>query len=125
MSMTGGAMTNILSVLAINIPVYLVWIIAFIIAIVNIKNYPKVSLLTITSVIILFIVNVLSSIFTCLMPLIYKDYGWSTATVGLIMGTINITRSFVTALAWALIIGAIFGWRNRPDYLMAEDRQKK
>ena len=124
MVMTGEFMTAFLSVLAVNIPIYLVWLVMFIVALINIKNYPKVSLLTIISVIIFFISNILSCISTGILPMVYREYGWSSSTFAMIMGTVNVIRSFFTALAYALLIGAVFGWRKKDEYLIAEDRQK-
>ena len=116
---------TILSSLGIGIPLYIVWIITLIVAIINKKDYPKVSLLTITSILIFFISTVIFSVANAILPHIYINYGWSTYHMGVTMSVINIVRSLISALAWALIIYAIFGWRNRNEYLMAEDRRKE
>jgi len=116
---------SILSSLAINIPLYIVWIITIIIAVINKKDYPKVSLLTITAVSIILIMTAGSSLTSAILPHMYMKYGFSNSYMGSVLFIINIFRTFISALAWALMVVAIFGWRNRNEYFMAEDRKKE
>ena len=42
-----------------------------------------------------------------------RDNGWTTSQIGLFFSALGIITALIGAAAWALVICAIFGWRDQ------------
>jgi Na+/phosphate symporter len=107
-----------LPVLLVRIPVILVWLTAIILAIVFWNRHPKVSLLTIISVIGLMITSVFGTFLSMWLPLSMQNRGFNASRIAIRLGIWNIALTIIETFFWALLVAAIFGWRNkRPPVL--------
>jgi len=81
-------------------PVYVVWIVGVILAIVSWKKHPSVSLVALIAFVMLFllaIVTLLSAV--------------RTGVNGMRPG-LAFLEALIRAGAWGLVLGAVFGWRK-------------
>jgi hypothetical protein len=83
-----------------QLPVYLVWLVGVILALVSWKKHPSVSLVTLIGFVILYLLTFVSLLIT--------------ASHGMISGQLGIIffEALIRACAWGLILAAIFGWRK-------------
>jgi hypothetical protein len=101
-----------LTVLATSTPIYIVWLVGLILAIVNWKKMPKASLLTIIAIVILFLAGVAGQVFSLNYPIMANDSGLSYAKIGLVMAIVGIANVLLTTACWGMLLAAIFGRRN-------------
>jgi hypothetical protein len=106
-----------LSVLLIQLPVLLVWLVGLVLAIVYWKRHPRVSLLALIGLAGLFIANVLGSLVSLWLPLIVEQTGLpgGMQQYALINAIRTIAGSLISAVFWVLVIAAIFGGRRKPE----------
>jgi len=102
----------ILAQLVFDIPLFIVWLVAVIFAIVRWIKHPKVSLLTIIAICIFITTNFISKTLVFLPYFMRENYGTSEAGFGLMSFGINAILLLFNTTAWALIVAAIFGWRK-------------
>jgi hypothetical protein len=108
---------------AIYAPLLLVWLIGLIISLVTWRKHPQVSLLAAVG----FGIQLLQS--TAWMLFFYwitsqrGAFGWSAENMSLILGIANLIQTSLSAIAWVLIILAIFRWRYQPNRILGHDGQ--
>ena len=81
-------------------PVYLVWFVGVILAIVGWKKHPSVSLVALIAIVVLFLLEVVALI-------IAARNGVNGSRPG-----IAFFEALVRAGAWGLVLAAVFGWRK-------------
>jgi hypothetical protein len=109
-------MTSSLFTLVIYIPLYLTWLVGLIVAIINWKKAPKVSLFTVIAVVMFFLLNIFGQMFSINFPLWASRQGnMPTAQIGIVMAGIGFVETLFTAACWGLIFAAIFGGRKKAE----------
>lgn len=102
-----------LAVISVSLPVIIVWVIGIALALSRWRRHPRVSQFALIACAVMIINTVVSRSLTVWMPLAMRDYGWTTAQIGSIFTAIGIISALISAAAWALVICAIFGWRDQ------------
>lgn len=98
----------LLSSYLIQIPAFAIWLVGILIAVARWKQHPRVSQFMIMALVI-FLLRAL------LIPLVQfwlHTRGGGLAGMGIQLSILNIASAFVGALAWSLILAAVFGWRK-------------
>lgn len=97
----------------VRLPVLLVWFVAFILSLVFWRRHPKVSLLTVVALAILFVQSLVGTWLSMWLPLVLNERGMSLSQIGLISGARGVLASLISCVAWVLLVIAIFGWREK------------
>jgi ABC-type transport system involved in multi-copper enzyme maturation permease subunit len=84
----------------IQTPVYLVWLVGVILAIVRWKKHPSVSLVALIAFVMLFLLAMVTL-------LIAAHNGVKVGHPG-----ITFLEALIRAGAWGLVLAAVFGWRK-------------
>ena len=92
-----------------QIPLFLVWVIGGIVAIARWPRHPRPSLLLLISLTILFLRALVVPIITFAVA----HSGAALARIGMTQGLISIGSMLVAAVAWSLLLVAVFGWRSK------------
>ncbi len=106
-------LSTILTVYAVQLPFYLVWLVGIILAIVFWKKHPKASLLATIGLAGILILNIISVYTTTFLSMDLYKQGMSTANIGLAMGIRTIVFNILGAGCWGLIITSIFVGRKQ------------
>jgi hypothetical protein len=101
-----------LSALATYTPVIIVWVIGIALALSRWRRHPRVSQLALIAIAISIVNLVVNRFLVSWLPMAMRDSGWTTTQIGSIFAAIGIITSLIGAVAWALVLCAIFGWRN-------------
>jgi hypothetical protein len=108
------AFLSALSAIGMQIPIYIVWITGIILAIVNIKKMPKVSILTLIALVLFLITSVISSIVNVYYPTWAMKSGIPTSQMGLFFIVKGIIGVVFSLACWVMILIAIFSKRRTP-----------
>jgi len=108
-----NTLVTILSTIVISLPVIIVWVIGIALALSRWRRHPRVSQFALIACAVMIINTVASRSLTVWLPLAMRDYGWTTVQIGSIFAAIGIITALISATAWALVICAIFGWRDQ------------
>jgi hypothetical protein len=92
-----------------QVPVFLVWLVGLVLALVRWKRHPKVSLLTCIAFVMFF-----AEIPFFFYLYFYIDWMMLVPSTSLefVSTVINIIESLISATAWGLLLVAVFGWRS-------------
>ncbi len=102
-----------LGVYLIQLPIFIVWLIGLMLAIINLRRYPRVSLLTFLALIIFIILALVSPIISGWLPLLlHARFGAPFRQEAAIGALIGLIESAIRAIAWLLLFIAIFSWRS-------------
>jgi uncharacterized membrane protein len=105
--------TQILGLLVTQAPVYLMWLIGIVLAIIYYRRRPAAAMFTLIAMVILLMTSVFGSILNAWLPLAWHTRGLPIGQVGLVQGVLSLTRSLLNAVAFALLLAAIFSrWRQ-------------
>ncbi len=119
---SGAPFIGILTTLLFQVPLYLVWITGIIIAVRNLKIYPKISLYTIIALGILLCETIIFSAASVLIPVIGSQYGLTVSQTGIFYSISGFVRILIATACWGLIIAAIFSCRTKEEYMKSLDR---
>ena len=108
------AIVMLSSYLINQLPVILVWIVGVILALFHWKRYPRVSLMALAAIVIFFLNSAAGAFLSLYLPLTLRERGWSTSQMSLVYTANAIVQSLIAAVAWGLVLAAIFGERNKP-----------
>ncbi len=99
----------IINSLLMQVPVFLVWLVGLVLALVRWKRHPKVSLLTCIAFVMFF-----AEIPFFFYLNFYLDWKMLVpiSSLELVSTVINIIESLISAAAWGLLLAAVFGWRS-------------
>ena len=81
-------------------PVYLVWFVGVVLALVGWKKHPSVSLVALIAFVILFLLALVTQLIT-----VHHGVNWSQVSIAFF-------EALIRAGAWGLVLAAIFGWRK-------------
>jgi hypothetical protein len=101
----------LLSTYLVQMPVFLVWLVALAFAVIRWRRHPRVSLLA-TSGLLLFFLRALT---VPLIRLWIQQRAAETFQVGIQFSALNLGSALVGALAWILILVAVFSGRKQTD----------
>ena len=96
-----------------QIPVFLVWLVALILALVFWKRHPTVSLLVFIALVTFGVRALVDTYLVSWLPLQASQMGWSAQQIATFYGIKAIVDGLCSALGWALIVVAVFGWRKK------------
>ena len=97
-----------------QLPVILVWIVGVILALFYRKRYPKISLRALAAIVIVFVSSAAGGILSLYLALTSQAQRWSANQTSLVSTAGAIVQSLIAAVAWGLVLAAIFGERNKP-----------
>lgn len=103
--------TAIVAQLALRSPLFVVWLVGIVLALVWWKRHPRVSAFVVASMLILAAQSFFGAWLTFL-PVTLTRAGRTHVEVGAIMTAYGIANTAVSAVGWALLLPAIFGWRR-------------
>ncbi len=101
-----------LSSLLIQLPLLLVWLVGIILALFFWRQHPRVSLLALIAISLLFVEDIASTFLNMWLPLTLRNGGLGIGRLNLLLPIIGVGESVVRAIAWGLLLAAIFGWRK-------------
>jgi hypothetical protein len=88
--------------------IVIIWVIGVVFALSRWRRHPRVSLFALLA----FGIMLVSRFQGVLLPPIMMNYGWTEDQIGPIFFTvINLITGLTSAVAWAFVLCAIFGWR--------------
>ncbi len=95
-----------------QVPVLLTWLVGIVIALVNARKYPRVSLVAVVGLVLLLASSIAVIYLQLMLPLfLHTRFGVSFDLIGNIMLLIELVQAFLSVVAWVLLLWAIFGWR--------------
>jgi hypothetical protein len=101
-----------ISSLLIQFPLLLVWLVGIILSLFFWRQYPRASLFTLIAIALLFIEQIITTFLSMWLPLTLSNAGWGSGRLGMLLSMIGAGGSIIQAIAWGLLLGAIFGWRK-------------
>ena len=102
-----------LSAIATSTPVIIVWVIGIGLALSRWRRHPRVSQFALIAIVISFSNLIVNSVMGIWLPMAMRDYGWTATQTGSIFAIVGIVSALISAAAWALVLCAIFGWRDQ------------
>lgn len=103
---------GILSYLAQDFILALVWLAGAILARATRQQHPKVSRFTLIALAIFFVETLVSAFANLYLPLMLGDRGWTISQLQIWISLQNGLFSLIRAAAWCFILAAIFGKRD-------------
>jgi hypothetical protein len=100
----------IISNMAPQIPIYLVWLTGIILAIDSRKRNPRSSLYAILATVLMFVLSLIGNLMS-ILPMQMHKQGSSILNISMMTSYIRFGMSFLSAGAWGLLLAAIFGER--------------
>ena len=97
--------------LAALLPMYAVWMVAIIVALVRWQRHPHVSAIVIVSLAGLLLLSIIQRIGNSLILDEMLRGGQRSMSAGVYFSILNLVSMFVRTAAWAAILVALFGWR--------------
>lgn len=107
-----SSLPSLLIPLAMMLPVYAVWLVAIIVALVRWPRHPRVSAIAIASLGSLLLLSVTQRIVTYLVIDGMNRSGQGAASMGIYLSILNLASMLGRTVAWAAILVALFGWRQ-------------
>jgi hypothetical protein len=101
-----------LAIYLVQLPLYLVWLVAIILAIVFWKKHPTVSLLTLIALVGLLVLSIVGTYASTWLPISLHAQGISTARISVELGIISVASNLLSTAFWILLVIALFGWRK-------------
>ncbi len=95
------------------IPVLGIWSIGCALALKNRKAFPQAAKAALIAFVLLIVSQLCSALVRILLPLLMHDQGYSNTQIGYLAAANNLLNILLSAIAWVLILAAIFGWRGQ------------
>jgi hypothetical protein len=92
------------------IPQLLVWVVGFVLAIIHWGRHPRVCVLTTMALVIAAVGGLASRVAFTLIPQMAGQ--WGVGNVAFVFGVVGFASSCIAALAWGLLLAAVFSGRN-------------
>lgn len=106
-----GLLTTLV-VIAGSTPVIIVWVIGIGLALSRWRRHPRVSQFALIAFVGMIVVTVASRILNLWLPLMMRDRGWENVQIGQISLVVGMASTLISAVAWTMVICAVFGWRD-------------
>jgi hypothetical protein len=96
------------------LPLYLLWMLGIILAMIRWQRHPTVSIQAALAFVILIVNSMASTVAYAWLPgYLQKGQNYSAEQVGYVLTAVRVFFNLVSAVAWVLILVAIFAERNR------------
>jgi hypothetical protein len=96
------------------LPLYLLWMVGIILALVRWQRHPKVSILAGLAFLILIVNGMASTMTMAWLPgYLQSAQNYSAEQLAQVLSVVRVFFNLISAVAWSLILVAIFGERNR------------
>ena len=102
-----------------RLPVFVAWIVGVIIAIVLWRRHPRVSLLTVIALALLFLEAAVGGFLSLWLNLQLGMDRMAPSQVGILLALLDMLRGAIAVVAWGFLLAAIFGWRGRQSAMEA------
>lgn len=112
METLGLFLSAILMFLFDYFPILIVWLVGLVLAVIHRNNYPQVARLTIIAVAIFFMVSLVNSYVSRMLPIWLNRRGFTAAEMIPVFTIRNLVVSVVSAFGWGFVIAAIFSGRK-------------
>jgi hypothetical protein len=90
----------------------IIWVIGAVMALSRWRPHPRVSLFALLA----FGMLLVSRFQSLALPPIVRNYGWTEENIGPdIFPIVELINSLSSVVAWAFVLCAIFGWRDKPQ----------
>lgn len=99
---------------AASLPLYLTWLLGIVLALRALRDRPHVARYTLLALLILMGLSLLSIPITATLPLVLRRA--PVATLGLYFFVIGVVNQLCAAVAWILLLVALFGSRSEYEY---------
>lgn len=99
----------------VQFPFFIVWIVGIVMSLKYWKLYPKVSRLTLIAILILFGESIIDTYLNQQLPIVLQQHELGTRQIKLIFFIKDFIQSLLIAVAWVLLIVAMFRWRSERD----------
>ncbi len=101
--------------LIIQSPLFLVWLVGALIALVRLPKHAGVSVLLLIGFALMFFGSIGSAVAYAWLPQLMAARHGVVEHVQLIYGAVGFANCLLHAVGWVLVLVAVFGWRGRPD----------
>jgi hypothetical protein len=101
------------------IPIYAIWLVGIVVALARWSSHPRVSAIIAASLASMLVLGVGLRFGTAMILNGTRGAGQSTASVGVYLGILALVASLLRAGAWAAVLIALFGWRDRSTVVAA------
>lgn len=98
-----------------ELPVYLVWLIGIILAVIYWQRQPRVALLTLIALVLFFADSLVGGFLSVRLPLMLREQRVGIRLVTLFAAVRGIVQVLVSVVAWGLVLAAIFGGRGKQE----------
>jgi hypothetical protein len=102
----------VLASLLFQSPILLVWFAGFILALVYWRRHPRASLFTIIALVIFLVETLVDTYLNLWLPFQLSERNIAAGQIGQIYMVKGIVTSIIGAVAWGLIVAAIFSGRR-------------
>lgn len=103
----------VLGQFVVQLPLLLVYIAGLVLAVARWQQHRRVSLIALIAIALL-LFDLIVGTFTAILPtVLLSRYDWSASQIGTVFAVSGIIRSVIVAVAFGLLLWAIFGWRKQ------------
>lgn len=99
-----------LAVLLPSLPLYLVWIVGIVLAVIYRRRDQRVAILAAVALLLFLALDIGDRVMTIAVPTLMQGRGFET--VSLLLTATNIVSTLVSAGAWIMVLVAIFAGRD-------------
>jgi hypothetical protein len=107
------ALIPTLGAIAISTPVIIAWVIGIILALSRWRRHPQVSRFALIAFAISIVNLIVNRFISIWAPMTMRDNGWTATQMGMFFTAFGIITALISAAIWAIVICAIFGWRDQ------------
>jgi hypothetical protein len=110
-----GFLSILLSQFAVQVPLYVVWVIGIVLAVVRWRRHPRVSLLLLVALVALLLTSLgLTLLRAWATHQMAGPAGWTGQQLSWFFSALGLLGVLVSAAAWGLTLFAALGWRPEP-----------
>ena len=109
---TSNLISAVLASLLFQSPILLVWLAGFILAVVYWRRHPRASLFTVIALVIFVVETLVDSYLNLWLPLMLSEQNMGAIQIGQIYIVKGILTAIIGAVAWGLLVAAIFSGRR-------------
>jgi hypothetical protein len=109
-----GSLGAIVRSLIIQSPLFLVWLVGAVVALVRLPKHAAVSVLLLIGFALMFLGSIGSAVAYAWLPRLMAARHGGVEHAQLIYGAVGFANCLLHAVGWVLVLVAVFGWRPRP-----------
>lgn len=99
---------SVLTGLLTSVPLYLLWLVGIVLALVRMREHPNRYRLVAISLAIMLVVSVVITGFNLSIPFVMQQYARTFEEMSNTLMVVNIIGQIVTCVAWVLLLVALF-----------------